>query len=269
MPELPEVETTRNGLMPYVVGQRIRDINVREARLRWEVPSDLPLIMRGKTVKELSRRGKYLIFRTEAEAMLVHLGMSGSMRVVSDNKEPLKHDHIDVQMENGQVLRYRDPRRFGAFLIMRDDTHPLLDHLGPEPLSDEFSAEYLFRISRKRKQSIKSLIMDSKKVTGVGNIYAVESLFLAGIRPGVAAGRVSGSKIEALVAIIKQVLTAAIAQGGTTLKDFVNEDGQPGYFQQSLNVYGRGGQSCYSCNNLLKEVRQSGRSSVYCPVCQR
>ena len=268
MPELPEVETTRRGISPHMVNQRIRSVCVRESRLRWPVPPELARVCQGSTIRQIDRRGKYLIFRLDKSALLVHLGMSGSLRVISGNRPPAAHDHLDLVLENGLVLRYRDPRRFGAFLLMTEETHPLLAHLGPEPLDETFNGDYLYDISRKKKQAIKSLIMDSRRVTGVGNIYACESLFMAGIRPGIAAGRLTRKQATVLVSAIKKILSAAIARGGTTLRDFVQEDGSPGYFKQSLMVYGRAGLDCYRCQTPLREIRQAGRSSVYCPACQ-
>tara|TARA_R110002110_G_scaffold205066_7_gene416986 strand:- start:108160 stop:108972 length:813 start_codon:yes stop_codon:yes gene_type:complete len=270
MPELPEVETTRRGVEPHSRGLRVTELRVREARLRWPVPSELPSLLQGATLEAVERRAKYLLFRTQRGTLLVHLGMSGSLRVVDANEQPGRHDHIDIVMESGSCLRFNDPRRFGCFLwIAPDEEHPLLGHLGPEPLSEAFDGAYLYHRARGRRGPIKNFIMDGKVVVGVGNIYANEALFLSGIRPQRAAGRISLRRYEVLAANIKQVLTSAITQGGTTLRDFVGGDGKPGYFAQQLFVYGRAGQPCKRCDELLRELRLGQRSSVYCVTCQR
>jgi formamidopyrimidine-DNA glycosylase len=270
MPELPEVETTRRGILPHARGERIIAVAVRERRLRWPIPDELGRLLPGATIEDIQRRGKYLLFRTDAGTMIVHLGMSGSLRVLVDAQPPAKHDHVDIELASGVRLRYNDPRRFGCMLWTQAEPtqHELLRHLGPEPLLQEFDAEYLFRRSRKRKTAVKPFIMDSKVVVGVGNIYANEALFLAGIRPGRAAGRVSRSGYQELVAAIKGVLAAAIEQGGTTLRDFVGGDGKPGYFKQQLNVYDRSGKPCRRCAMELSESRLGQRSTVYCRYCQ-
>lgn len=284
MPELPEVETTRRGVLKHVKGREIVCVQVRQPQLRWKIDSNLQSRLKGLKVITVDRRGKYLLFRMPGLSLMIHLGMSGSLRMVPPDQEAGKHDHVDIcfaasitdthliadthSIENTMVMRYRDPRKFGSFHLLKNDSHPLLDKLGPEPLSEDFSADYLFERSRGRKRSIKSFIMDSHIVVGVGNIYACEALFLAAIRPGLAAGRISRNRCERLVRQIKQVLEHAIEQGGTTLKDFVSADGQPGYFKQRLFVYGRGGDTCLQCGSTLREIRQSGRSSVYCPECQ-
>ena len=270
MPELPEVETTRRGVEPHCRGRVVSDIVVRESRLRWPVPEQLPSLLTAQTINAVKRRAKYLLFETTAGTLLVHLGMSGSLRVVEPQSSPGRHDHIDLLLEGGACLRYNDPRRFGSLLwVAPHERSPLLDHLGPEPLSDDFHGELLYRRSRGRKGPIKNFIMDGKVVVGVGNIYANEALYLAGIRPQRAAGRVSLARYERLAADIKQVLTSAIEQGGTTLRDFVGGDGKPGYFAQQLHVYGRSGRPCKGCGGLLREVRLGQRSSVYCVTCQR
>ena len=270
MPELPEVETTRRGVEPHCRGRVVRQLLVRESRLRWPVPDDLDGLLRGQTITAVERRAKYLLFRTAAGSLLVHLGMSGSLRVVTPKLAPGRHDHIDILLEGGACLRYNDPRRFGCFLWQEPGgQHPLLDHLGPEPLSPEFDGEVLFRRSRGRKGPVKNFIMDGKVVVGVGNIYANEALFLSGIRPDRAAGRISLLRYQRLAEIIKQVLTSAIEQGGTTLRDFVGVDGRPGYFALQLHVYGRSGLPCTRCGGGLRDVRLGQRSSVYCMVCQR
>ncbi len=271
MPELPEVETTRRGLAPHCIGRRVEDVKVRQRALRWPVPQNLPGLLRGQELTALERRAKYLLFRTATGTLMVHLGMSGSLRIVPSTTEPQTHDHIDIHLaDEGIALRYNDPRRFGSMhWLDQGEDHPLLSHLGPEPLSQDFDGAYLYRRSRGRKVPVKNLIMDGKVVVGVGNIYASEALFLAGIRPSRAAGRVSAARYDALAGRIKQVLTSAIAQGGTTLRDFVGGDGKPGYFAQQLRVYGRRGEPCRACSTPLKEVRLGQRSSVYCVACQR
>ncbi|MDM3870545.1 bifunctional DNA-formamidopyrimidine glycosylase/DNA-(apurinic or apyrimidinic site) lyase [Porticoccus sp. W117] len=271
MPELPEVETTLRGIFPYATQKRVADIVVRQRQLRWSVPENLPQLLSGKQVDGLLRRGKYLLWRFDHGHLMMHLGMSGSLRVVPATTEVGKHDHVDIVMVGGQAIRLTDPRRFGAVLWVDGEPgeHPLLRHLGPEPLSDEFDGDYLFRRSRKRKLPVKSLIMDSKIVVGVGNIYANEALFAAGIHPLREAGRISCQRYGVLVQTIKDVLARAIEQGGTTLKDFVGGDGKPGYFAQQLHVYGRGGEPCTVCGKVLKEVRLGQRATVYCGACQR
>ncbi len=270
MPELPEVETTRRGVEPYCRGRTVANVIVRDPRLRWTVPDTLGAVLRGQVISAVERRGKYLLFRTDSGSLLVHLGMSGSLRVASPGDTPGRHDHIDLLLDDDACLRYHDPRRFGCFLWQAPgEVHPLLAGLGPEPLSAEFDGQHLFRRSRGRKGSVKNFIMDGNIVVGVGNIYANEALFLSGIHPGRAAGRVSGARYERLANIIKRVLTSAIEQGGTTLRDFVGGDGKPGYFAQQLYVYGRAGQPCKACGGPLRERRLGQRSSVYCVTCQR
>lgn len=270
MPELPEVETTRRGVAPYSEGKVVSELRVREPRLRWPVPDTLPERLRGLRIESVERRAKYLLFRTHAGTVLIHLGMSGSLRVVPASDPPSKHDHLDLVMEDQLCLRYNDPRRFGSCLWLEPgEAHPLLEGLGPEPLGEDFSGELLYRRSRGRRAPVKQFIMDGRIVVGVGNIYANEALFLAGIRPGRAAGRISAARYEALAQRIKQVLTSAIEQGGTTLRDFVGGDGKPGYFAQQLFVYGRGGQPCKCCGKNLQEVRLGQRNTVYCVACQR
>jgi formamidopyrimidine-DNA glycosylase len=270
MPELPEVETTRRGVEPYSRGRTVRQLVVREPRLRWPVPPDLPRLMQGQVIEAVERRAKYLLFQTANGTLMVHLGMSGSLRVVEPREQPGKHDHIDILMRDGASLRFNDPRRFGSFLWLEPgEQHPLLSHLGPEPLSGAFDGDLLYRRSRGRKGPVKQFIMDGKVVVGVGNIYANEALFLSGIRPDRAAGRISAVRYQLLSSNIKQVLTSAIEQGGTTLRDFVGGDGKPGYFAQQLYVYGRAGQPCKRCQSPLRETRLGQRSSVYCVACQR
>lgn len=271
MPELPEVETTRRGIEPHLTGRRIQQVCLREPRLRWPIPDDLPQRIQGGEITGVDRRGKYLLIQCPPGIILIHLGMSGSLRLVPSGTPPRPHDHVDLTLNSGLTLRLHDPRRFGALLWFNPETgnHPLLAHLGPEPLGESFDGNYLFRISRGRRVSIKALIMNSQIVVGVGNIYASESLFLAGIRPRRAASRLTRAEAARLVTAIRQVLEASIAQGGTTLRDFVHEDGAHGYFSQSLRVYGRTQAPCPVCHAPIKHITQSGRSSYYCPTCQK
>jgi formamidopyrimidine-DNA glycosylase len=269
MPELPEVETTRRGISPHVEGKVITNITVRNPKLRWPVPDDIKNQIVSEQIKSVQRRAKYLLLEIASGHLMIHLGMSGSLRIVDKGTPPSKHDHVDIEVEN-KLLRYNDPRRFGAVLWidnLDDSSH--LNHLGPEPLTDDFHADYLFTSSRKRQTSIKQHIMDNKVVVGVGNIYANESLFMAGIKPTMKASSLTHNQSELLSNSIKQVLARAIEQGGTTLKDFVGGDGKPGYFQQQLAVYGRANQPCVNCSSTLIEIKQQGRTSVYCPKCQR
>lgn len=271
MPELPEVETTRRGIAPLLEGQRITAIKVRERRLRWPVPGQLEQLAAERRVTEVTRRAKYLLLHLDdGNCILLHLGMSGSLRVLPERTTPSRHDHVDIVFGE-QCLRLRDPRRFGAVLWCSQPphTHPLLVDLGPEPLSDEFDGKYLHRIARHRRLAIKQLLMNGRIVVGVGNIYANEALFGAGINPSRAANRISRARCNRLSDEVKQVLARAIAEGGTTLRDFRREDGRPGYFRIQLNVYGRGGQPCVSCGRPLTETRLGQRSTVYCARCQR
>lgn len=267
MPELPEVETTLRGIAPHVEGQKIIDINVRQPSLRWPVTDNIQDIVSGQTVRQLTRRAKYILLQLDRGSILIHLGMSGSLRIVGPAANWRKHDHIEMQLSNHQALRLHDPRRFGCWLWSHAE-HPQLKHLGPEPLSIEFDGDHLYEASRNRKMAVKPFIMTNSVVVGVGNIYATEALFRSGIRPDRAACHVSKKRYVALAKNIKEVLAAAIDQGGTTLRDFVNSDGQPGYFQQTLDVYGRGGEACRHCGTTLKELRLGQRSSVFCPKCQ-
>ena len=270
MPELPEVETTLRGISPHILGQKVTEIVIRQPRLRWPIPADLPLLMQGRKLVGLSRRGKYLLFNFGNGHALIHLGMSGSLRIVKEDEPPSFHDHFDVVFGN-RLLRYCDPRRFGCLLWVEGEpeVHKLLTDLGPEPLTDHFDAGYLYQRTRKRSQAIKQFIMDSKIVVGVGNIYANESLFMSGIKPIRKAGSLTRKNCEDLVRDIKFVLQRSIDQGGTTLRDFVGGDGKPGYFKQQLLVYGRGGQPCNLCKKPLKEVRMNDRTTVYCVICQQ
>ena len=270
MPELPEVETTRRGIEPHLIGQTVSGVVLRESRLRWRVADNLRDYISGESINRVVRRAKYLFLCTNAGRLMLHLGMSGSLRVLPRGVAPERHDHVDIEFQSGIVLRYRDPRRFGSIIwLAGEETHPLLKDLGPEPLSSDFSSHYIYRKSRGRRTAVKTLIMNSRVVVGVGNIYANEALFRAGIRPDRLAMRVSIKRYEGLVEGIKSVLREAIVAGGTTLQDFFRENGTPGYFKSRLDVYGRKGQPCVKCGVLLKEIRQVGRSTVFCKICQR
>ena len=268
MPELPEVETTRRGIEPYVTGQRIERVLLRDTRLRWPVSPEVAAIA-GQRIEGVERRAKYLLMPLQRGNLIWHLGMSGSMRVLPAGTPAAQHEHVELQLGNGQSLKFRDPRRFGALLYCDQDPlrHRLLRHLGPEPLADEFSADYLYRQCRGRSTAIKLLIMNSRVVVGVGNIYASEALHLAGIRPTRAAGRISRLRIAALVDAIRTTLAAAIEQGGTTLQDFTQADGKPGYFRHALQVYGNRG-DCPTCGRAIRHLVQGQRSTFYCPTCQ-
>ncbi len=270
MPELPEVETTLRGVVPHLVGRRITGVEVRQRRLRWPVPKQIDALA-GRVVADASRRGKYLLFDVAPGAVILHLGMSGSLRVVAAGAGWRKHDHLALSLDSGRAIRFHDPRRFGCVLFCAGDplAHRLIRDLGPEPLGDGFHAGYLAGVAAGRRGGIKQLLMDSRVVVGVGNIYACEALFLAGIHPRRAAGRVAGSRLETLVAAVKEVLGRSIEMGGTTLRDFLREDGEPGYFKQSLLVYGREGEPCKRCGGVVRRFVQVGRSTFYCPGCQR
>ncbi|MGB0723258.1 MAG: bifunctional DNA-formamidopyrimidine glycosylase/DNA-(apurinic or apyrimidinic site) lyase [Gammaproteobacteria bacterium] len=275
MPELPEVETTRRGLLPHAVGQRLITAVVRDGRLRWPVPADLAERVSDSSVIALERRAKYLLFRLAGDrggqTLLVHLGMSGSLRLVDADAAADKHDHLDLVLGNGQAIRLRDPRRFGSVHLETGDAagHFLLSKLGPEPLDPGFSDDHLFRLSRRRRVAVKDFIMNAHTVVGVGNIYANEALFRARIHPFRQAGRVSEARYLALTQAIRAVLAEAIEQGGTTLRDFVSGKGQPGYFAQKLAVYGRADQDCEGCGGPIRVQRRGQRASFFCPVCQR
>ncbi|MGA6098078.1 bifunctional DNA-formamidopyrimidine glycosylase/DNA-(apurinic or apyrimidinic site) lyase [Stutzerimonas marianensis] len=270
MPELPEVETTRRGIAPHLVGQRVSRVVVRDRRLRWPIPDDLDVRLSGQRIEAVGRRAKYLLIQAEVGTLIAHLGMSGSLRLVPAELPPAKHEHVDIVLESGMALRYTDPRRFGALLWSEAPlSHVLLASLGPEPLDEAFDGERLYQFSRGRSMAVKPFIMDNAVVVGVGNIYASEALFAAGIDPRRAAGAISRVRYLKLAEEIKRILAYAIERGGTTLRDFVGGDGKPGYFQQELFVYGRGGDFCKSCGSTLREVRLGQRASVYCGRCQR
>ncbi len=246
-------------------------LTVRERRLRWPIPRGLEAKIRDQTVRRVERRAKYLLLGLDTGTLIVHLGMSGSLRVLGANLPPLPHDHWDLHIDGGAVLRYHDPRRFGSLLWTEQDAaaHPLLAQLAPEPLSDEFDTDYLFKKTRKRAVAIKQLILNSQLVVGVGNIYASEALFRAQLSPRRAAGRITRAQAAALVAAIREVLREAIDTGGTTLRDYVNADGIPGYFSQRLFVYERAGEPCRRCGSVVKQFAQGQRSTYWCPNCQR
>jgi formamidopyrimidine-DNA glycosylase len=271
MPELPEVETTRLGLAPHLVGQRIRTAIIRNAALRWRVPARLAETLAGCTIERLERRSKYLLLDCGSGWLIVHLGMSGSLRVVPSHTAPSPHDHIDIVLETGAALRLRDPRRFGAVLWEPGEParHKLLQGLAPEPLGDTFTEEWLYRQTRGKTAPIKNVLMDNRVVCGVGNIYANESLFRAGIHPARMAGRISRARYAKLVGEIRTTLRAAIKAGGSSLRDFVGANGDPGYFQQQYFVYGRAGEACRRCGTSIKMARIGQRSTFYCPRCQR
>jgi formamidopyrimidine-DNA glycosylase len=270
MPELPEVETTRRGLEPHVVGRRIETLEVREPRLRWPVAAGLRRRLEGRRIEAVGRRGKYLLFETGEGALLVHLGMSGSLRFLPEPAAPGAHDHVDITFAGGGCLRFNDPRRFGSFhFASAPGRHPLLEHMGPEPLSESFDADYLWRASRARRLAIKHHLMNGRVVAGLGNIYVNEALYRAGIHPARAAGRIARSRFVPLVTAIRGVLGEALGHGGTTLRDFVGGDGRPGYFQLALKVYDREGQPCERCATPIRRLVQGQRATYYCPRCQR
>ena len=271
MPELPEVETTRRGIEPHIKGRTVKEVIVRQHRLRWPVPDDLNQQLAGVTINKVRRRAKYLLLETADGTLIIHLGMSGCLRVIDNVEQPVgKHDHVDIVLSDHQLLRYTDPRRFGAVLWTSGSPweHKLFKKLGPEPLSDDFTGQRLFMMSRGRTQAIKTFIMDNQVVVGVGNIYANEALFKAGIRPDRPCGKVSADRYRILVDAIRDTLSKAIEQGGTTLRDFVGGDGKPGYFKQELAVYGRSGQACKKCGSIITEIRQGNRSTCFCKRCQ-
>lgn len=271
MPELPEVETTKRGLIPHVEGKRVAGVRIGNPMLRWPIPENLHEEVSGATILGISRRAKYLLFDLGRGKLIVHLGMSGSLRYLESAAEPEKHDHFDLLFSDGSLIRLRDPRRFGAVLWEKGEigAHPLIRRLGVEPLGEGFSGRLLYDLSRGKSVAVKQYVMDSRIVVGVGNIYASESLFRAGISPMVSAGKVGASRYERLAEEIRNTLNDAILAGGSTLRDFVNSSGNPGYFQQRLNVYGRAGEPCPVCSTPVKQARQGQRSTFYCPKCQK
>ncbi|MDA3913322.1 bifunctional DNA-formamidopyrimidine glycosylase/DNA-(apurinic or apyrimidinic site) lyase [Oleiagrimonas sp.] len=270
MPELPEVETTRRGIAPHLTGHRIERVVLRRADLRWPIPAAVAERLPGRVVDSVSRRAKYLLLETGAGSALLHLGMSGMLRVLPADTPVERHDHYDLLLDSGRVLRFTDPRRFGSLLWQPPgQTHALLAGLGPEPLSDAFDGELLWQRSRGRRSAVKSFVMDQRVVVGVGNIYASEALFEAGILPQRAAGRVSRTRYAALARAIQRILAHAIQRGGTTLRDFLAPDGAPGYFEQELMVYGRAGDACRRCGTTIRSRVIGQRNTFWCPVCQR
>lgn len=271
MPELPEVETTKRGIAPHVIGKTIENVFVRQRQLRWLIADDFEQTLFGQTIESIERRAKYLLLKTQGGTLIVHLGMSGNLRIVPVNAATNAHDHVDIIFDENTVLRFNDQRRFGALVWTTGDIlkHPLLRDLGVEPLTDEFTASLLFQLSRRKRVPIKTFLMAGKVVVGVGNIYANESLFLSGISPTRHAGDLSSNDCENLVVRIREVLARAIEQGGTTLRDFVNAEGKAGYFQQELHVYGRGSLPCTKCTQPLTEIRLANRTTVFCSHCQQ
>ncbi|WCE29836.1 bifunctional DNA-formamidopyrimidine glycosylase/DNA-(apurinic or apyrimidinic site) lyase [Vibrio sp. SCSIO 43137] len=268
MPELPEVEVSKMGITPHVIQQRIDGISIRQPQLRWRIPDQLEQLQ-GQTVIAVERRAKYLLLRVNLGTIIIHLGMSGSLRVLDKNTPAEKHDHVDLLLSNGKLLRYNDPRRFGAWLWQENDfQHELLLNLGPEPLDGIFSAEYMLEKAQGKRVAVKQFIMDNKVVVGVGNIYASESLFFAKIHPLYPAGKLTPNQWSDLVESIKNVLANAIKQGGTTLKDFNQVDGKPGYFAQELQVYGKPGEACPSCGDKIEQLKIGQRNSYFCSNCQ-
>ena len=271
MPELPEVEVTRRGIAPHLTGQRIAGVAVRNPNLRWPVPHHLGRTLTGLEIHQVTRRAKYLLLDCGKGTLILHLGMSGSLRLMPAATPPQKHDHFDLELDDRTILRLTDPRRFGAILWTSGDIlcHRLLAQLGPEPLTAAFDGNVLYAKTRGRSASIKEVLMNSHIVVGVGNIYASEALFRAGINPKTAAGRISNSRYEKLVQAVKETLVLAIKAGGSSLRDYVNSDGNPGYFQQQYWVYARTGQPCRKCGTIIRQIKQGQRSSFYCPCCQK
>ncbi|HUQ09141.1 MAG TPA: bifunctional DNA-formamidopyrimidine glycosylase/DNA-(apurinic or apyrimidinic site) lyase [Steroidobacteraceae bacterium] len=270
MPELPEVETTRRGIEPHVVGRRIRRLHIHERRLRWPVDLAMVQAVAGSFIRRAGRRAKYLLIETDAGTLILHLGMSGSLRVLPTEAPRIAHDHVDIELDSGKTLRFNDPRRFGSlmFTTADPDLHPLLEGLAPEPLEDAFNAEYLWKITRRRSVAIKQLIMNARLVVGVGNIYASEALFRARIRPRRQARSLKRDECAKLVRAIKATLAMAVKVGGTTLRDYVGADGNPGYFRQRLYVYEREGEPCRVCRRPIRQITQGARSTYWCPHCQ-
>ncbi len=270
MPELPEVETTLRGIRPHIENQIVSQVIIRQPKLRWLIPAELPQLIEQKTLNGLSRRAKYLLFHFESGTLLIHLGMSGSLRVVPADTPAAKHDHFELAFQHQKSIRLTDPRRFGAVLWLgvNPGQHALLSKLGPEPLSEQLSGRYLYEKSRHKKVSIKQFLMNQAIVTGIGNIYCTEVLYYAGISPVRAAGNISLKRYQSLAVHIKSTLSQAIKQGGTTLRDFVGSDGKPGYFQQELSAYGRSGLPCKKCQQPLTEIKQAQRTTAYCIRCQ-
>ncbi|MHB1273291.1 MAG: bifunctional DNA-formamidopyrimidine glycosylase/DNA-(apurinic or apyrimidinic site) lyase [Rhodanobacter sp.] len=275
MPELPEVETTRRGIAPYLIGRRVLEVTLRRPDLRWPIPAEVSELLPGQRIEAVERRAKYLLLHTPAGSALLHLGMSGLLRLLPPDAPVGKHDHVDIALERlptqaARILRFTDPRRFGCLLWQPPgEIHPLLAKLGPEPLTDAFDGELLWRASRSRSSAVKLFLMDNAVVVGVGNIYASEALFAAGIDPRRPAGSISRARYARLATEVKRILARAIERGGTTLRDFLNPDGAPGYFFRELNVYGRAGEPCRACGTSIRQVTLGQRSTFWCPRCQR
>jgi len=270
MPELPEVETTLRGITPHIKNQTVSQVIIRHPTLRWPIPTDLPQLIEQQTLNQLSRRAKYLLLHFDTGTLLIHLGMSGSLRIIEGDSPIQKHDHFEIRFNNNKGVRLTDPRRFGAVLWLGSspENHSLLSKLGPEPLSDTLTGDYLYQKSRDKKVNIKQFLMNQQIVTGVGNIYCTEVLFDSGINPQRAAGNISLVRYQKLADNIKTTLTNAIDKGGTSLRDFVGSDGKPGYFKQELNAYGRSGLACIHCGEILIDIKQAQRTTVYCKHCQ-
>ncbi len=269
MPELPEVETTRAGLAPHLIDRCVLTVLLRRPDLRWPIAPEVSAELPGQRIGAVRRRAKYLLLEAESGSALLHLGMSGMLRIVPPETPVGRHDHVDLALDSGMVLRFTDPRRFGCLLWQSSGTaHPLLAGLGPEPLSAAFDGRWLYRLSRGRRAPVKAFVMDQSVVVGVGNIYAAESLFAAGIHPLRAAGAISAARYQRLATAVKAILGHAIGRGGTTLRDFLSPDGAPGYFEQELMVYGRGGDACRRCGAILRSARLGNRATVWCPECQ-
>ena len=270
MPELPEVETTKRGLEPHIVGKHVLSVSIYQKQLRWEIPSHLPKTIKGEFIEKISRRANVILIKCSNGTLVMHLGMSGSISVVPSGEVLKKHHHFELVLDNATSMRFHDPRRFGSILWQKNNEQlSLFKNLGPEPLTNEFNDNTLYQSSRGKKKNIKTFIMDSNIVVGVGNIYASESLFLAGISPKRLAGKTSKKRYKVLTQCIKQILSEAINNGGTTLNDFSNIDGEPGYFSQVLSVYGRNDMACDRCDGTIKRIVQNQRASYYCPRCQK
>jgi len=270
MPELPEVETTKRGLEPHIVGKHVLSVGIHQKKLRWEIPSHLPTTIKGEFIEKISRRAKFILIKFSNGTLVMHLGMSGSISVVPSGEILKKHHHFELLLDNKTSMRFHDPRRFGSILWQKNNEQlSLFKNLGPEPLSNEFNDNTLYQSSRGKQKNIKTFIMDSNIVVGVGNIYASESLFLAGISPKRVAGKTSKKRYQTLTKCIKKILSEAINNGGTTLNDFSNIDGEPGYFSQVLSVYGRNDMPCKRCDGTIKRIIQNQRATYYCPRCQK
>ena len=271
MPELPEVETIKKGLTPHLIGRTIQSTTIRQHHLRWPIDPKLDQKIAGQMITAIWRRGKYLVTDLQAGHLIIHLGMSGSLQIKQVLIPPNKHDHIDIHLDNARIIRFHDPRRFGAIIYTPEpaEMHPLLSRLGIEPLLSEFNGNTLFFLTRNRKTNIKQLIMNSHLIAGIGNIYANEALFQAGIHPAAIAGSLTLSRCNCLAASIRNILLRAIDLGGSTLRDFVDGEGKPGYFQQEYKVYGRLQKSCTKCKTPINMKHQNGRSSFFCPHCQK